>query len=503
MRRNRGRKKVAFSLDANMLKLIGLGVLVLAILFVLIFMVNWGMSKNKKSKLLAEGTFLQGVKIEGIDVSGKTYSEVEPQVIDKAKTILAGASAKFQVGDTTYELSNVQLGAQIDYAKTMEEAMFYGRNKSILRNGKLKKAAKENGVDFMLELALEPQILDSSIEELSIQFDTSVKDAEIFVNETRDSEEMLLVECELVITDDVVGRKVDKEKLKKDVVAAVMEGQYDTPIEAAWEESTPSKTKAELEENCTMLASYTTKYPAASAEEMYNVWKLTGLLTGKILEPGETLSLNEVAGEVSEAEGWKVANKVGYITPESGVGGGVSQVASTLYMATLSAELEVGGKEKHEAASLPYAPVGLDANFVPGETDFSLKNTYDVPIYIVARCDGSIAKSVTIEIFGPKKDYYVDIESEVTSEAEPAEAAVVVIDPSMQPGESVWVTERRKQTNVNVYKIKKSKETEEPLGEKELIVEEIYEGARGEQRVGPEPTPDASASGTASPSSST
>ena len=81
-------------------------------------------------------------------------------------------------------------------------------------------------------------------------------------------------------------------------------------------------------------------------------------------------------------------------------GGGICQVSSTLYGSILRAEVKVVDRT-HHSWPLTYVDGGLDATISTGAPDFKIQNNYDIPIYIVATCDGS-ARTIEVSIYGPK-----------------------------------------------------------------------------------------------------
>ena len=74
-------------------------VLALTFLFFFIFIVNWGMSHAKREALLETGTFVEGVRIGGVDVSGKTMAEAKEEVLARARKLLKRTVVRFRVGE--------------------------------------------------------------------------------------------------------------------------------------------------------------------------------------------------------------------------------------------------------------------------------------------------------------------------------------------------------------------------------------------------------------------
>ncbi len=132
---------------------------------------------------------------------------------------------------------------------------------------------------------------------------------------------------------------------------------------------------------CDTLAHVTTSLNLGNKPRTKNVELAISFVNGKILMPGEEFSYNDVVGERTYARGFKDA-KI-YVQGEvvDGVGGGICQVSTTLYMAALRADLEITERRNHRF-TVDYAPLGEDATVVYGQVDFKFKNNTEYPIRI-------------------------------------------------------------------------------------------------------------------------
>lgn len=126
-----------------------------------------------------------------------------------------------------------------------------------------------------------------------------------------------------------------------------------------------------------------------SSQYYYNPGRTTNLtlacqaINGTVIQPGETFSFNDVVGERTAAKGYQpgIVYVSGISAPE--VGGGVCQVASTIYCAALYANLEIVERTEHMYL-VSYVPYGMDATVYWGSVDFVFRNTTDYPIQILA-----------------------------------------------------------------------------------------------------------------------
>ena len=139
-----------------------------------------------------------------------------------------------------------------------------------------------------------------------------------------------------------------------------------------------------------------------------NVSKAASMINGAVLNTGERFSYNEALGYQSAETGWYPAP--GYINGKTVdmYGGGVCQVSSTLYYATLLANLKIVTRYCHQFAP-GYITWGCDATVSEGAVDFVFENDRDYPIKIVAY---DYNNYVTVEIYGTKvDDHYVQMVS--------------------------------------------------------------------------------------------
>ena len=134
-------------------------------------------------------------------------------------------------------------------------------------------------------------------------------------------------------------------------------------------------------------------------------------INGTIVKPGETFSFNKVVGERTAEKGYGAAGVyVGGETVQE-LGGGVCQVASTIFYCTLKADLEVVERAEHQFTP-SYIPWGMDATIYWGSLDYKWRNNTPYPI----RIDASVSDGyVHIRFVGTDtKDYTVELDYVVT-----------------------------------------------------------------------------------------
>ena len=128
-------------------------------------------------------------------------------------------------------------------------------------------------------------------------------------------------------------------------------------------------------------------------------------LDGLILQPGQEFSYNDTLGERTAEKGYQPAPAYSGTTLVDSLGGGICQVSSTLYLASVYAELTILERVNH-GYPVHYIPYGMDATVNWGFTDLKMRNDSDLPVKIHAEeSDGY----VRVEILGTETRNY-DIE---------------------------------------------------------------------------------------------
>lgn len=150
------------------------------------------------------------------------------------------------------------------------------------------------------------------------------------------------------------------------------------------------------------LSSYRSPH-TANTNRTHNLDLACRAIDGTVINAGETFSFNNIVGERTAAKGYREATV--YVGTESKdeLGGGICQIASTLYNAALYAEMDITSRASH-TFFVTYVPGGLDATIYWGSLDFKFKNNTDYPIRVNASVSGGY---VNISIDGTKTNDHV------------------------------------------------------------------------------------------------
>ncbi len=210
------------------------------------------------------------------------------------------------------------------------------------------------------------------------------------------------------VSSEIYGYTFDAEKAKSMLELA----GYDVEIRISMEYIVPEVLKEDLEELLfrDVLGSYETS-TTKDADRNANLKLACKAINNLVLKPGETFSFNTAVGKPTEAAGYKHAVPFAGGEDEEVLGGGICQVASTLYCSALLGDLRITERDANTYAP-DYIGKGLDVAIVWKGADLQFMNNTTYPIRIEAQVSGS---KVIVKLLGTdEKDYFVRLDSSVT-----------------------------------------------------------------------------------------
>jgi vancomycin resistance protein YoaR len=177
----------------------------------------------------------------------------------------------------------------------------------------------------------------------------------------------------------------------------------------------PARTRAAdlgIDDISTVIGHWSTKFSVSDRERVFNLKLAASKLNGYVLQPGVEFSFNDVVGERTEKQGYKVAHVISAGEMVDGLAGGTCQISTTLFAASFFAGLDIVSQTPHSRPSV-YASLGLDATVVYPTTDLKLKNSFDFPVVIHYKV---AAGEAVVELLGKERPYdKVTFERTITS----------------------------------------------------------------------------------------
>ncbi|MCK8816225.1 VanW family protein [Natroniella sulfidigena] len=214
-----------------------------------------------------------------------------------------------------------------------------------------------------------------------------------------------------------------------------------------------------------VVSTKTTYFDQENSNRTTNIKLAAEKIDGTVIKPGEIFSFNQVVGPRTKERGYKKAPEIIEGEFVDGVGGGISQVSSTLYNAVLLAGLEMVDRTSH-SRPVSYLPLGRSATIYYNQIDLKFKNSSDYPMMIVARV---FADQLTVSLLG--RDHGKSIKLE-TVELETLEPKLIKkSDESLESDEKKIVQEGREGYRVVTKRIVKERNQ---IIREELISSDIY-----------------------------
>lgn len=211
------------------------------------------------------------------------------------------------------------------------------------------------------------------------------------------------------ITPEVLGYGFDLEAMEG-LLAAIRPGE-DQEFHFEFLDATVTKAKLEANLFQDVLAEVHTDH-VYNPNRTNNLTLAANAINGTIIRPGETFSFNKIVGERTPEKGYKAAAVYAGEATVDQVGGGICQVASTIYYAALLSDLEIVERAEHRYL-VDYVPPGMDATIYWGSYDFKFRNNTDYPIRIESSVSGG---QVHVKLIGTDDpSYYIVMKYETVS----------------------------------------------------------------------------------------
>lgn len=199
-----------------------------------------------------------------------------------------------------------------------------------------------------------------------------------------------------IITKKLGEKKIDKAKFKNELMNRIRIADY-TPLKVPFINNEQIDSNI-LKNEVVLFSSYTTKYNAYDTGRTSNIVLAGEEINGTKLAPNEQFKYNtRISPIYPNLRTAKVILNNKFV---EGTGGGLCQVSTTLFNATLESGLQIDHRRCH---TLPvhYVPRGRDA-MVSDYNDFVFRNNFPHDIYITYQRTAN--DEITFNIYGNRAD---------------------------------------------------------------------------------------------------
>lgn len=250
------------------------------------------------------------------------------------------------------------------------------------------------------------------------------------------------------ITAEIWGQEVDIATALIDINNKLDSGisfTYELPVQ----KKAPSVVSHDFADIDGLIAEYTTEFDGTNKTRYENIKIAAKKINNTLIRPGEVFSFNKSVGLRLPEYGYKEAPVFVDGKLLLDWGGGVCQVSTTLYNATLLADLAIEERTSHFQPP-GYVPLGRDATVADNLLDFKFKNSLNTNIYITVTL---LNDQLTISILGRNVANLAEIKIESTSKVL-GYNTIVKQDNSLALGKEIVESPGRKGFSVTTYRVK-------------------------------------------------
>ncbi len=197
----------------------------------------------------------------------------------------------------------------------------------------------------------------------------------------------------LDVTPAVAGRELRRAGAAAELTAAVRARSHRVAL--AFKRLPARLTTGVARTVSSLLGTFTTRYPCCQPR-VTNIRLIAEAIDGTVVMPGEPFSLNQTSGERTREGGYVKAPFIADGELAESIGGGVSQVSTTLYNAAFFAGLRIDAHRPHSFYIDRY-PAGREATLNYPDIDLRWTNDTPAPVLVRAVTDST---SVVVSLYG-------------------------------------------------------------------------------------------------------
>ena len=311
------------------------------------------------------------IKINGVDVGGLSKEEALEELLSVFQTEQENKTITIKGIDTEYVFRFDEFDAKLDFTPAVEEAYAYARVGSF--DQRYKRIVALGAVP--LEITYEPEY---SYDASSVQDKIDLISAIVHVdpkNATIDRKD-----GKFVITKESPGKELDvlatTDKVKELLVA-----NEEGVVDAVFIDVEPKIKETDVSQAQSLIGTFSTSFSEGENGRNTNIRMAARKINDVVVKPGEEFSTNAAFGPSTTENGYALAPIIKNGKLEDGVGGGMCQVSSTLYVALLYSELEIVERFNH-SLKVGYVDYGFDATLAGDYIDLRFKNGLELPVFL-------------------------------------------------------------------------------------------------------------------------
>ena len=336
----------------------------------------------------------RGVRIEDIDVSNLSKEDALKEVKSVTDEMIKNKVVNFTYEDISVPVPLRDFGYKLNLEDAINKAYSYGRSDNLFYN----YLDIIKGYIYKKNFVAKADIDDTKREEVILNIGSKI------FKKALDAYPIINEDGSVTIKDSEIGRYMDINEAKDLINLDILhEDKIELPV---------YKTEPKIYSNYydgidKKLGDFETDYSSSIKNRKENIRLAASKFNNMKLNPGDEISFNDVVGEISEKTGFKSATVIVGGEYESGIGGGICQVSTTLYNSLILSDLEITERHNH-SRPIHYVDLGTDAAVARGYKDLKFKNNTNNPILILSEANG---EKLNFKVLGngSDRDYEVKI----------------------------------------------------------------------------------------------
>lgn len=379
---SKSKKKTAFIVIAAII-----GILIIV---GIVFMIHANSYVNKALKKY-DNKILDGVSIENVSVAAMT----KKMAVDTINYHIEHNTKKGYILLKYKDIEKKLKVGKIDIAYDVDKAVDSAYN--VAREGNfLKKYFKLHSI-FDDKETTNIKINKSITDETSqVIID---KNARFFNRKPQDARITIGKNNKVIIVKEKEGTEIIKGKTYESLTSFIKKdwNMKEGTVTVFVKTEQPKVKEKDLSHMKDVLGIYTTSYDYGYTGRRKNIENGCRKINGSIVEPGKVFSVYKAVGPFTAKNGYYLAGTYQGNDVVDDYGGGICQVATTLYNAAILSEMKI--KERHNhGMTIHYVPLSFDAAISGNQEDLKFENNNKKSIYIYGRTTDS--GSITFAIIG-------------------------------------------------------------------------------------------------------
>ena len=324
-----------------------------------------------------------GISINDVYVGGLTPKEAITKIKDLPPP---PKRITLHHEDFSEEIDLGDYKANIDYEDSVKNALLIGRRGGFTQNLKKIASLRLQNENILIEVKIDEKSLRRKIENIASIIDRPPVDAVLLISRDR-----------IRIDEGQIGIKIDVLASIERIKTTLSKGEKEVALktETKKQEKTESDIRSLRIEK--LIGEFTTKFDPRQKSRIENIALASRKIDNHYISPTEIFSFIGSVGPVTATSGYKDATVIENGELVQGIGGGICQVATTLYNTYMLAGLPTIERKIHSNFIAAY-PIGRDAGVAEGIFDLRFRNGTDGHILIISEVNDD---SLTIRLYGP------------------------------------------------------------------------------------------------------